>query len=46
MIVVYLCISKFKKHYNPSYIQEYQISEIYSCLGIASLFQEQASRLS
>ena len=30
MIVVYVCICKFKKHYNPRNIQEYQILEIYS----------------
>ena len=30
MIVTYLCICKFKKHYNPRYMQEYQISKIYS----------------
>ena len=27
MIVAYLCICKFKKHYNARYIQKYQISE-------------------
>ena len=45
MTVTYLCICKFKKHYNSRYMQEYQISKIYSrCWGIASLFQKQASR--
>ena len=38
MIVAYLCVCKFKKHYNPRYIQEYQISEIcFCCYGIARL---------
>ena len=43
-ICLYIC--RFKKHYNPIYIQQYQISEIYTCKGIASRFEEQASRLS
>ena len=29
MIVAYRCICKFKKNYNPRYIQVYQVSEIY-----------------
>ena len=41
-----LCICKSEKNYNLKYIQEYRTSEIYSCQGIASLFQGQASRLS
>ena len=39
MIVAYLCVCKYKKHYNPRCIQEYQISEIHlCCYGIAKLF--------
>ena len=38
MIVVYLCICK--KYYNPRHIKEYQISDIYSCYGIAGQSQE------
>ena len=36
MIVAYLCICKFKKHYNLRYIQKYQLSKINLwCYGIA-----------
>ena len=39
MIAAYFCICKSKKHYNPKYIQQYEISEIYLwCQGIDRLF--------
>ena len=45
MIVAYLCALRLK-HFDPTYIQKYQISKIYSCQCIASLFQEKLLRLS
>ena len=45
MFVASHCVYKFKKHHYSRYIKFKFQKYIYFCYGIASLFQEQASRL-
>ena len=44
MTVACVFICQSKKCYNPSCMQEYQVSEIYYYWGITNFIQEQASR--
>ena len=45
MFVASHCVYKFKKYHYSRYIKFKFQKYIYFCYGIASLFQEQASRL-